>query len=92
MTDNAAELDYLRTTPVTEILGNHFFVLLQVAALRLGDTPPRLDEARVLIDVLAAMVNAGGNSLGEHAGLYRNALSEVQQAFVRASAPASGAE
>ena len=92
MTDNAAELDYLRTTPVTEILGNHFFVLLQVAALRLGDSPPRLEEARVLIDVLTSMMDTGGDSLGEHAGLYRNALSEVQQAFVRASSPPSSAE
>lgn len=89
MTDNGAELEYLRSTPVTEILGNHFFVLLQVAALRLGETPPRLDEAQTLIDVLMAMLTAGGDSLGEHAPLYRSALSEVQQAFVRASSPAS---
>lgn len=92
MTDDAqAELAYLRTTPVTEILGNHFFVLLQLGALRLGETPPRLDETRLLIDVLAAILGAAGDGMGEHVALYRTALSELQQAYVRAAADSAGA-
>jgi hypothetical protein len=31
------------------------------------------------------MINAGGERLGEHVDLYRNALAEVQQVFVRAT-------
>ncbi len=79
------ELAYLRSTPVEAILGNHLFVLIQLAAIRLADTPPDLDGARLVIDTVAAMINEASDRLGEHAGLYRTALAEIQQAFVRAS-------
>jgi hypothetical protein len=39
---------------------------------------------------VAAMVGATGERLGEYADLYRNALAEVQQAYVRAKSGASG--
>ena len=80
----AAEAAYLRETPVETILANHLFVLLQVAALRLAEEPPRLEAAQLVIDTVAAMVGAGGARLGEHADLYRQALAELQQAYVRA--------
>ena len=83
--NEADEVAYLRAAPVEAILGNHLFVLVQVAALRLGATPPDLDGASLVIDTLVAMVNAGGERLGEHVDLYRNALAEVQQAYVRAT-------
>lgn len=82
--NEAEEIAYLHAAPVETILGNHFFVLLQVAALRLADTPPNLAAAQLVIDTVAAMINAGGERLGEHVDLYRNALAEVQQAYVRA--------
>lgn len=88
--NEADEIAYIRTTPVETILGNHLFVLIQVAALRLSETPPNLEAAELVIDTVAAMVNAAGERLGEHVDLYRNALAEVQQAYVRAkSAPLS---
>ena len=80
------EITYFRDTPVETVLGNHIFVLLQVAAVHLAQTPPRLDNAQLVIDTLSAMLNAGGERLGEHVALYRNALAEVQQVFVRAAA------
>ncbi|MGA7834219.1 MAG: hypothetical protein WCA31_03340, partial [Acidimicrobiales bacterium] len=76
-------------TPVEVILANHLFVLLQVAALRLGENPPNLPAAQLVIDTVAAMVNAGGARLGEHVDLYRNALAEIQQAYVRAASSAN---
>jgi hypothetical protein len=78
------EVAYLHNTPVEVILANHLFVLLQVAALRLAETPPNLPAAQLVIDTTAAMVNAGGERLGEHVDLYRNAIAEIQQAYVRA--------
>ncbi|MHB8380258.1 MAG: hypothetical protein ACYDB2_10150 [Acidimicrobiales bacterium] len=78
------EIAYLREAPVDAILGNHLFVLVQVAAVRLAATPPDLDGASLVIDTLVAMVNAGGERLGEHVELYRSALAKVQQAYVRA--------
>ncbi len=80
------EAAYLHDTPVEVILANHLFVLLQVAALRLGETPPDLTAAQLVIDTVAAMVNAAGERLGEYVDLYRNALAEIQQAYVRATA------
>jgi hypothetical protein len=88
--DMNEEVAYLHETPVEMILANHLFVLLQVAALRLAETPPNLSAAQLVIDTVAAMVNAGGERLGEHVDLYRNALAEIQQVYVRAaSGPAA---
>ncbi len=83
------EIAYFRDTPVETVLGNHIFVLLQVAAVHLAQSPPRLESAQLVIDTLSAMLSAGGERLGEHVALYRNALAEVQQVFVRAAALAN---
>jgi hypothetical protein len=83
--DESDEIAYLRSTPVATVLGNHFFVLLQLAALQLSTTPPNLSGAQLVIDTIAAMLQAGGERLGEHVELYRNALAEVQQLYVRAA-------
>ena len=87
--NEAEEMAFLRETPVEMILGNHLFVLFQVAALRLAEVPPNLDAAQLVIDTVAAMIAATGERLGEYADLYRNALAEVQQAYVRAKVGAS---
>jgi hypothetical protein len=88
--DESEEIAYLRETPVETVLGNHFFVLLQLAALQLSATPANLPGAQLVIDTIAAMLQAGGGRLGEHVELYKNALSEVQQLYVRAAtAPSS---
>lgn len=87
-TNESEEIAYFRDTPVETVLGNHIFVLLQVAAVHLAQTPPRLESAQLVIDTLSAMLSAGGDRLGEHVSLYRNALAEVQQVFVRASTTA----
>jgi hypothetical protein len=86
-TDESNEIAYLRSTPVETVLGNHFFVLLQLAALQLSTTPPNLPGAQLVIDSIAAMLQAGGERLGDHVELYRNALAEVQQLYVRAATP-----
>jgi len=83
--DESEEVAYLRATPVETVLGNHFFVLLQLAALQLSATPANLAGAQLVIDTIAAMLQAGGSRLGEHVDLYKNALAEVQQLYVRAA-------
>ncbi len=91
VTDESEEMAYLRSTPVETVLGNHFFVLLQLAAVQLAATPPDLVAAQLVIDTVTAMIQVGGDRLGEHVDLYRNALAEVQQVFVRASQRPAGA-
>ena len=84
---DSEEIKYFRETPVETVLGNHVFVLLQVAAVHLAETPPDLVGAQLVIDTVGAMLGAGGTRLGEHVELYRSALAEVQQVFVRAAQP-----
>jgi hypothetical protein len=79
------QIEMLRSTPVEVVLGNHIFHLVQLAAVHLASSPPQLAEAQLTIDVVAAMLKAGGDRLGEHVDLYRNALAEVQQVYVRAA-------
>jgi len=83
--DTSEEIAFLRATPVEAILANHVFVLLQLGALRLGEDPPQLEAAQLVIDTVAAMLTGVGDRLGEHVALYRNALAELQQAYVRAA-------
>lgn len=89
--DAQAELEYLRQTPAQDLLANHFFVLAQWAAVHLAATPTDLAGAQLVIDVMAAVLDAGENCLGSNVSLYRTALSEIQQVFVRASLAASSA-
>lgn len=88
--NESEEIAYLRATPVETVLGNHLFVLLQLAAVHLASTPANLPAAQLVIDTIAAMLQAGGERLGEHLDLYRNALAEVQQVYVRAATPNEG--
>lgn len=84
--DAAAELAYLRDTSAPDVLANHFFVLAQWAAVHLSQIPADLVGAQLVIDVMGAMLDAGDDRLGANLALYRNALAEMQQVFVRASA------
>lgn len=79
------ELAIVRATPVATVLGNHIFHLIQLAAVHLASTPANLADAQLTIDVVVAMVNAGGPRLGQHQELYRSAIAEVQQVYVRAA-------
>ena len=83
------EIEQLRATPVELIVGNYVFHLIQLAAVHLAAAPPQLPQAQLTIDVVAAMLKAGDERLGENVTLYRNALAEVQQLYVRAASGSS---
>jgi hypothetical protein len=84
-----AELEYLRQTPAEDLLANHFFVLAHWAAVHLASSPADLVGAQLVIDVMAALLDVGDERLGANVPLYRTALSEIQQVFVRASLAAT---
>jgi Domain of unknown function (DUF1844) len=86
----AEELERLReqlaATPVADILANHAVGLWQLAIVHLvpdAQTPPRLDEARLAIDAMAALVEGLGDRLGEHEAPLRDALSQLRLAYVQ---------
>jgi hypothetical protein len=79
--DDAAAL---RDAPADIIVGNHLYHLLQLATIHLSADDPDLDAASLIIDAAAAMISAVGDRLGEPALLLRQAVSEIQSAYVRA--------
>ncbi len=84
-TSSLDEMEWLRTTAVETILGNHILHLIQLAAVHLAATPANLPAAQLVIDIVGAVIREGGERLGEHVDLYRSALAEVQQVYVRAA-------
>ncbi len=83
----------LLETPAGLVVGQQALQFYELAALHLSQPEPRVDEARVAIDALAAVVDALGTRLGEAETPLRQAVNQLQLAFVEASrsgAPASG--
>jgi hypothetical protein len=82
----------LAATPVADIVANHAIGLWQLAVLHLGldrprDEPakPNLEEARLAIDAMGAMVEGLGEALGEHHKPLVDALAQLRLAFVQVS-------
>ena len=88
----------LAATPAADIVANHAVGLWQLAVLHL--TPdvgvPRLEEARLAIDAMGAIVEGLGDRLGAHGDPLRDALAQLRLAFVevrsRLGAPAPAPE
>ena len=86
-----AELqEQLARTPANVVVANHAFGLFELAALHLSLQPPQLDQARLAIDAMAAVVEGLGDRLGEYAGQLADGLSQLRMAFVQISAAQQG--
>jgi hypothetical protein len=78
-----AELqEQLARTPAYLVVANHAFGLFELAALHLSLQPPQLDEARLAIDAMAALVEGLGDRLGEHAAELSDGLAQLRMAYV----------
>jgi hypothetical protein len=83
----------LISAPVADIVANHAVGLWQLAVLHLMPEPtpdgiptaPRLDEAGLAIDALAALVDGLGARLAPHDEALRDALSQLRLAYVQVS-------
>ncbi len=86
--------EQLLRTPAAVVVANHGIAMLELAALHLGQDPPRLAEASVAIDALAGIVDAVGSRMGENEAPLRQALHQLRMAFLEAknAAGAGGAE
>jgi hypothetical protein len=76
----------LAETPAVDLIANHGVGLWQLAVLHLvpeGDTAPRLTEAALAIDALAAIVDGLGDRLGRHGDPLRDALAQLRVAYVQ---------
>ncbi|MBW3556050.1 MAG: hypothetical protein KY454_03825 [Actinobacteria bacterium] len=81
----------LTETPAAVVIANHCFGLFELAALHLSLKPPKLSEAQLAIDALAALVEGLGDRLGEHEAQLAEALSQLRLAFVQIRASNLGA-
>jgi len=81
----------LAAVPVADIVANHAVGLWELAILHLSPDPmpdgtparPRLAEAALAIDALAAMVDTLGDRLVPHDEMLRDAVTQLRMAFVQ---------
>jgi hypothetical protein len=69
-------------TPASQMIANHAMGLYELAAIKLSQEPPLFAEAKLAIDAFAAVMDAVGDHLGDDAPPLRQALSQLQMAFV----------
>jgi hypothetical protein len=78
----------LANTPAALIVANHAFGLFELAAVHLSEQPPHLEDARLAIDALTALVDNLKGRLGESEGQLAEGLAQLRLAFVQISAAA----
>lgn len=73
----------LAQTPVSVVVANHAVGLFQLAALHLNQRPPHLEEGRLAIDAMAALVEGLTGRLGDEEESLRDGVSQLRLAFVQ---------
>jgi hypothetical protein len=76
------------SAPAAQFVTNHVVGFYELAAIHLGQPQPDLEEARLAIDAMAAVLDATEDRLGEDGRALRDALSQLQMVFVQISADA----
>ena len=71
-------------TPCAVVVADHCMSLYELGALYLSPDPPQLEDARVAIDSLAAIVEVLGPKLGQHEGGLKQGLSQLRLTWVEA--------
>ncbi len=86
--------DELVATPVIDVIANHAIGLFQLALVHLALDQPasegqqvtvNLDEAKLAIDAMTALVDGLGTRLGPHEEPLRGALAQLQVVYVQVS-------
>ncbi len=83
--------EQIAATPASVVVGNHAMGLYELGAIHLSQQPPSLEEARLAIDALGALVDGLDGRLGEHEATLKEALHQIRMAFVQVSRAAEGA-
>lgn len=88
----AAMQEELAKTPAAVVVANHAVGLFQLAAIHLNQRPPHLEDGRLAIDALAALLDGLKGRLGEEEQALAEALAQVRMAFVALAAEQDGPE
>lgn len=83
------ELDEIRSqlleAPVEVVIGNHAYGIFELAALHLSASPPNLEQARLAVDALGALVEGLQGRLGNVGQPLTEALAQIRLAYVQIS-------
>lgn len=82
----------LASTPAEVVVANHAMGLYELAAIHLSQDPPNLTEADLAVDALTALLGGTEGRLGQNEATLRQALGQLQMAYVELSKRAAGAE
>ena len=81
------EMDAVREqlvrAPVEVVIANHAMGLWELGALHLSQRPPNLEDAKLAIDALGAIVEGLEGRLGEPEKVLSDGLAEIRMAFVQ---------
>jgi hypothetical protein len=76
------------SAPAAQFVTNHVVGFYELAAIHLGQPDPDLDAARLAIDAMTAVLDQVEDRLGDDGRSLRDALTQIQMAFVQVSAGA----
>lgn len=82
--------DRIASTPVEQIIATHVVGFYELAAIHLSATPPNLPEAAMAIDAMSAVVHTLEGRLGDDEPTMRDALQNIQFAFVQIKGATGG--
>lgn len=80
----------LLAASVGDVIANHCYGLFQLAAIHLGQQPPHLEQARLAIDALGAIVDGLRERIGDSYPTLSEGLAQVRVAFVQIAAANDG--
>jgi len=69
--------------PAEDVVANHLMGIYELGAIHLQQEPPHFEEATIAIDALRAVLEGLQGRLGEHEPTLRQALQQLQMAFVQ---------
>jgi hypothetical protein len=72
----------LASAPAAQVILNHMRGFYDLAGIHLSQSPPNFDEASLAIDAMAAVLDALEPRLGDDAPVMRQALTQLQTAFI----------
>jgi len=75
--------EQVASVPAADVIANHLMGFYELGAIHLSQDPPNFAEAVVAIDALRITLDGMAGRLGEHEDVLRQALAQIQMAFVQ---------
>lgn len=86
--DTGAQMEAMRRqlleAPAGDVIAQHLMAFYELAAMHLGSDEPRLDDARLAIDAIEAVLQGLSGRLGPAEQAIGSALPQLKMAFVEA--------